>query len=277
MIARSCRSRSLPDDGDRFFCWTEENPTRKHGIRLLEALKQRFGDELVVFLDRAGYFWARGLWEHVSGRRVTELSPTVSVACLRGDDLDVWYNSVCCYRGDSLLEPVQQPYCRSRFSLIESRVERLSNCCQGCPKQPELVLQEAAGFLPASIRHKGAPRGMRSVGQRGETPPELDGDALRTALADYRLSLVVLVGSYATGSAQPLSELDISVRFEDTVPRARRQGLLDEVAVAIQLATGIDAGDLVDLKTVSPAVGYEALARGMRLIDDRAEATAPWT
>jgi predicted nucleotidyltransferase len=118
---------------------------------------------------------------------------------------------------------------------------------------------------------------MRSVGQRGETPPELDDDALRTALADCRLSLVVLVGSYATGSAQPLSDLDISVRFEDTVPRARRQGLLDEVAVAIQLATGIDAGDLVDLKPVSPAVGYEALARGMRLTDDRAEATAPET
>jgi len=118
---------------------------------------------------------------------------------------------------------------------------------------------------------------MRSVGQRGETPPELDDDALRTELADYRLSLVVLFGSYATGSAQPLSDLAIAVRFDDTVPRARRLGLLDGVTVAIQLATGIDAGDLVDLKTISPAVGYEALARGMRLIGDRAEATAPET
>jgi hypothetical protein len=60
---------AVTDDGDSFFCWTEENLTRKHGIRLLEALKQHFGDELVVFFDRAGYFWARDLWEHVSGER----------------------------------------------------------------------------------------------------------------------------------------------------------------------------------------------------------------
>jgi len=73
-------------DGDSFFCWTEENLTRNHGIRLLEALTDRFGEELVVFLDRAGYFYARDLWEHVSGERETELSPTVSVPCVRGDD-----------------------------------------------------------------------------------------------------------------------------------------------------------------------------------------------
>jgi len=34
-------------------CWTDKNLTQHYGIRLLEASKQRFGDELVVFLDRA--------------------------------------------------------------------------------------------------------------------------------------------------------------------------------------------------------------------------------
>lgn len=29
----------------------------------------KFGDELVVFLDRAGYFYARDVWEYVNGKR----------------------------------------------------------------------------------------------------------------------------------------------------------------------------------------------------------------
>ena len=45
---------------------------QSNGIRLLEALKEEFGEELVVFLDRAGYFYARDLWEFVSGERETE-------------------------------------------------------------------------------------------------------------------------------------------------------------------------------------------------------------
>ena len=45
---------AVTDDGDSFYCWTEENLTRFHGIRLLEALIDKFGEELVVFLDRAG-------------------------------------------------------------------------------------------------------------------------------------------------------------------------------------------------------------------------------
>ena len=75
---------AVTDDGDSFFCWTEENLTRNHGIRLLEALKDKFGEELVVFLDRAGYFYARDLWEHVSGERETETVGDSSVSCVRG-------------------------------------------------------------------------------------------------------------------------------------------------------------------------------------------------
>jgi hypothetical protein len=53
--ATACKSvtvlGAVTDEGDSFYCWTDENLTRFHGIRLLEALKERFGDELVVFLD----------------------------------------------------------------------------------------------------------------------------------------------------------------------------------------------------------------------------------
>ena len=57
---------AVTDDGDSFYCWTEDNLKTQHGIWLLEALKDRFGDDLVVFLDRASYFYTRDLWEHVS-------------------------------------------------------------------------------------------------------------------------------------------------------------------------------------------------------------------
>ena len=82
---------AVTDDGDSFYCWTEENLTRKHGIRLLDALTERFGEELVVFLDRAGYFYARDVWEHVSGKRETEPVCDSSVSCVRGDKFEAWY------------------------------------------------------------------------------------------------------------------------------------------------------------------------------------------
>ena len=77
---------AVTDNGDSFYCWTEENLTKFHGIRLLEALKDKFGEELLVFLDRAGYFYARDLWEHVSGECETETVGDSSVSCVRGDD-----------------------------------------------------------------------------------------------------------------------------------------------------------------------------------------------
>ena len=82
---------AVTDDGDSFFCWTEENLNGDHGIRLLEALKERFGEELVVFLDRATYFYTKDLWEHVSGTRETETVGDSSVSCVRGDEVEVWY------------------------------------------------------------------------------------------------------------------------------------------------------------------------------------------
>jgi hypothetical protein len=82
---------AVTDNGDSFYCWTEENLETRHGIWLLGALEEEFGEELVVFLDRAGYFYTRDLWEHVSGKRATETVGDSSVACVCGESLDVWY------------------------------------------------------------------------------------------------------------------------------------------------------------------------------------------
>jgi transposase len=90
-IALSSQRFSHPLDGDSFYFWTEENLNRFHGIRLLKALKERFGEDLVVFLDRASYFYARDLWEYVSGERATGTVSDSSVASVRGEDRWVWY------------------------------------------------------------------------------------------------------------------------------------------------------------------------------------------
>ncbi len=82
---------AVTDDGNSFCCWTEENLNRFHGIRLLEALQDEFGEELVVFLDQASYFYLRDFLEHASGERETETVGGSSVSLVRGDDLEVWY------------------------------------------------------------------------------------------------------------------------------------------------------------------------------------------
>ena len=82
---------AVTNDGDSFYWWTEESLTADHGIQLLEALVEEFGEELVVFLDRARYFYAKDLWEHVSGTRETETVGDSSVSCVRGETLDIWY------------------------------------------------------------------------------------------------------------------------------------------------------------------------------------------
>ena len=60
---------AVTDDGNSFYCWTEESLTADHGIQLLEALVEEFGEDLVAFLDRARHFYAKDLWEYMSGKR----------------------------------------------------------------------------------------------------------------------------------------------------------------------------------------------------------------
>lgn len=109
---------------------------------------------------------------------------------------------------------------------------------------------------------------MRFVRQRSGPPEDLDLDALREAIGEYPLSLAVLFGSHATDTVHPLSDLDVAVAFEDDVARERKLRLLDELTVAIQRATAIEAVDIVDLDTVGPAVGYAVLRDGILLRGD---------
>lgn len=82
---------AISHTGESFYCWTEENLTRLHGIQFLRALLEEFGTDLVVFLDRAGYFFAKDVREFVSGSTETETIGETSITCVRGDSLDLWY------------------------------------------------------------------------------------------------------------------------------------------------------------------------------------------
>lgn len=115
---------------------------------------------------------------------------------------------------------------------------------------------------------------MRFVRGLSDPPADLDLARLQEAVAIDEVRLAVLFGSYATGDAGSLSDLDIGVWFRDETTRSRRIELLDEITVAIVDATGIEAVDLVDLEAVGPRIGYEALATGTLIHGDQSVADA---
>jgi transposase len=83
--------KAVTHDGETLHFWTEETLTADHGVRLLGALRAKFGKKLVVLLDQASYFYAKDLWEFVSGDRSTACVGDTTVKCVRGDALQVWY------------------------------------------------------------------------------------------------------------------------------------------------------------------------------------------
>lgn len=77
--------------GESFYTWSEETLTADHGISLLRALTDEFGENIVVLVDRAPYFYAKDLWEFVGGNRTTEFVDDTAVERVVGDSLQVWY------------------------------------------------------------------------------------------------------------------------------------------------------------------------------------------
>lgn len=82
---------AVSTERDSFYTWSEETLTAAHGISLLRALEDEFGENSVVLLDRASYFYAKDLWEFVSGDRETEFIGDTTVERVVGDSLQVWY------------------------------------------------------------------------------------------------------------------------------------------------------------------------------------------
>jgi hypothetical protein len=82
---------AITDAGERLFFALDEYLTADHGVALLRALVEEFDDKLVVLLDRAPYFYAKDVWEFVSGQREIEHVEETDVARVRGEGLEVWY------------------------------------------------------------------------------------------------------------------------------------------------------------------------------------------
>jgi hypothetical protein len=82
---------AVTHEGESLYLSTEEYLTAEHSIELLQALVEEFGEWLIVFLDRAPYFYAKDLWEFVGNERSVEYIDDTSVACVRGEPLQVWY------------------------------------------------------------------------------------------------------------------------------------------------------------------------------------------
>lgn len=82
---------AVTEDGESFHCWTEETLTADHGARFLDALTDEFGEDIVVMLDRASYFYAKNIWNFVSGTEETEYIDDTSVERVCGESLQVWY------------------------------------------------------------------------------------------------------------------------------------------------------------------------------------------
>jgi predicted nucleotidyltransferase len=113
---------------------------------------------------------------------------------------------------------------------------------------------------------------MRFVQQRGTTPESIDQDALRASLQEYPLSMAVLFGSHADETAHAHSDLDVAVRFEDSVSDGQSAQLLDELTAELTRVSGFEAIDLLDLDDAPPKLGYEVLSQGTLLFGDESVA-----
>jgi hypothetical protein len=82
---------AVTNTGESFYIWTEENLTRKHGIRFLQALREEFGENLVVFLDRAGYFFANDVREFVADSTALETVGDTAIDRVQGEEMELWY------------------------------------------------------------------------------------------------------------------------------------------------------------------------------------------
>jgi len=87
---------------------------------------------------------------------------------------------------------------------------------------------------------------------------------VRGVLEDHPVQLGVLFGSHARGTAGSHSDIDVAVSFDRSVADQRWL----ELGVELTVALGTDDVDIVDLDTVRPAVGYEALSNGRLLVGD---------
>jgi len=95
-------------------------------------------------------------------------------------------------------------------------------------------------------------------------------DAVRMVLVGHPVRLGVLFGSYASGTADCHSDIDIAVEFDPNVADDERYRRRLSLIVDLSQVLGTDDLDLVDLETVRPEIGLSALQDSLVLVGDDA-------
>lgn len=106
-------------------------------------------------------------------------------------------------------------------------------------------------------------------------PPKIDAATtgrLSRALDRRGVNAAYLIGSYATGAAGPLSDIDVAVWIEDELPPGARLDLRLALADAAAKALGSDEVDVVVLDDAPPLLRHRAIRDGVLLFsnDERA-------
>ena len=89
-------------------------------------------------------------------------------------------------------------------------------------------------------------------------------ERVRSVLADHPVTLGFLFGSRARGDADPGSDVDVAVVFDDATSDSSGRRL--RLGVDLALALGTDDVDVVDLGSASPALVRAVFRDGERLV-----------
>lgn len=92
-------------------------------------------------------------------------------------------------------------------------------------------------------------------------------EKLTRALDRDRVVAGMLFGSQASGTAGPLSDVDVAVWLDPELPRERLAALRSELTLAVVEALGTDEVDVVVLNGAPPLLRHRALSGGTRLFD----------
>jgi predicted nucleotidyltransferase len=110
---------------------------------------------------------------------------------------------------------------------------------------------------------------MTKVSERAVIPPLDPSRRARLALALDVAGVVAasLIGSQASGSAGPLSDVDLAVWLLPEMRRGQRHDLALALRDAASEALGTPEVDLVVLNDASPLMRHRAMQTGVRLVE----------
>jgi len=110
---------------------------------------------------------------------------------------------------------------------------------------------------------------MAKVDEQASVPPVDDAarERLAAALDREEVAAASLIGSQATGTAGPLSDIDVAVWLRPELSADERATVANELAVSAMGALGTSEVDLVVLNDAPPLVCHRAMRDGRRILD----------